>query len=164
MRHSLAGYEELKDLYGKPALIIQVLLPRTIYEQGRNSLLQFLFLLLAAAFVFGAVTLYLLERFVISRIANLTDSITQIGASGNLSARLVVSGNDELAFLGTAINGMLEDLERSQIDRHEGRTRLSVMMEKMPAVLWTTDKDLRFTSGMGAGLETLGDSAQRNDR
>ncbi len=153
---SIAAYEELKDLYGKPAVIIRVLLPRSIYAQGKTSLLQFLLLLLAAAFVFGAVTLYLLERFVISRIGNLTDHITQIGASGDLGARLVVSGKDELAYLGTAINGMLEDLERSQLDRHEGRTRLGVMIERMPAVLWTTDKDLRFTSSMGAGLEALG--------
>ncbi len=153
---SIAAYEELKDLYGKPAVIIRVLLPRSIDAQGQTSLLQFLLLLLAAAFVFGAVTLHLLERFVISRIGNLTDSITQIGASGDLSARLVVAGKDELAYLGTAINSMLEDLERSQLDRHEGRTRLAVMIERMPAVLWTTDKDLRFTSSMGAGLEALG--------
>jgi PAS domain S-box-containing protein len=153
---SIAAYEELKDLYGRPAVIIRVLLPRSIDEQGKTSLLQFLLLLLAAAFVFGAVTLHLLERFVISRIGNLTDSITQIGASGDLSARLVVAGKDELAYLGTAINGMLEDLERSQLDRHEGRTRLAVMIERMPAVLWTTDRELRFTSSMGAGLEALG--------
>jgi PAS domain S-box-containing protein len=153
---SLAGYEELKDLYGKPALIIRVSLPRPIHAQGQTTLLQFLLLLLASAFVFGAVILRLLERVVISRIANLSDSITQIGASGDLSARLVVTGNDELAYLGTAINGMLEDLERSQLERHEGRTRLSVMIERMPAVLWTTDKELRFTSSMGAGLEALG--------
>jgi PAS domain S-box-containing protein len=153
---SLAAYEKVNDIYGKPALMIQVLLPRTIYEQGRTSQLQFLLLLLAAALVFGAVSLYLLERFVISRIADLTENITQIGASGNLSARLEVSGRDELAFLGTAINGMLEDLENSQLDRHEGRTRLGLIMEKMPAVLWTTDRDLRFTSAMGAGLAKLG--------
>ena len=36
---------------------------------------------------------------------------------------------------------MLEDLEKSQIERHEGRTRLAVMIERMPAVLWTTDKE-----------------------
>ena len=156
---SLAAYEKVNDIYGRPVLLAQVLLPRTISDQGRTSMLQFLLLLLAAAFVFGAVTLFLLERFVISPIGDLTENITQIGASGNLSARLEVSGKDELAFLGTAINGMLEDLENSQIDRHEGRTRLSLIMEKMPAVLWTTDKDLRFTSGMGAGLEKLGSSS-----
>ena len=157
--NAVTAYEKIDDIYGKPALLLHVSLPRAIYEQGRASQLQFLLLLVAAALVFGAVTLYLLERFVISRIANLTEDITQIGASGNLSARLEVSGRDELAYLGIAINGMLEDLEKSQIDSHEGRTRLSVMMEKMPAVLWTTDRELRFTSGMGAGLEKLGPQA-----
>jgi PAS domain S-box-containing protein len=158
---SVAAYQKFDDIYGKPALLMQVLLPRTIYRQGRTSQLQFLLLLIAAALVFGAVTLFLLERFVISRIANLAEDITQIGASGNLSERLKVSGHDELAFLGTAVNGMLEDLEKSQIDRHEGRTRLAVILEKMPAVLWTTDKELRFTSGLGAGLEKLGDQSSR---
>jgi len=153
---SLAAYQELDDIYGRPALLIRVLLPRTIYEQGHTSLVQFLLLLIAAGFVFGAVTLYLLERVVISRIANLTENITQIGASGDLSARLDVPGHDELAFLGVAINGMLEDLEKSQIERHEGRARLAVMIERMPAVLWTTDKELRYTSSMGAGLDSLG--------
>ncbi len=153
---SLAAYQVLDDIYGRPALLIRVLLPRTIYEQGQTSLVQFLLLLVAAGFVFGAVTLYLLERVVISRIANLTENITQIGASGDLSARLDVPGQDELAFLGVAINGMLEDLEKSQIERHQGRARLAVMIERMPAVLWTTDKELRYTSSMGAGLDSLG--------
>ena len=153
---SLAAYQELDDIYGRPALLIRVLLPRTIYEQGHTSLVQFLLLLIAAGFVFGAATLYLLERVVISRIANLTENITQIGASGDLSARLDVPGHDELAFLGVAINGMLEDLEKSQIERHEGRARLAMMIERMPAVLWTTDKQLRYTSSMGAGLDSLG--------
>ena len=153
---SLAAYQELDDIYGRPTVILRVLLPRTIYEQGHTSLLQFLLLLIAAGFVFGAATLYLLERFVISRIANLTEHITRIGASGDLAARLDVPGHDELAFLGVAINGMLEDLEKSQIERHEGRARLAVMIERMPAVLWTTDKELRYTSSMGAGLDSLG--------
>jgi PAS domain S-box-containing protein len=153
---SLAAYQVLDDIYGRPAIIIRVLLPRTIYEQGHTSLLQFLLLLIAAGFVFGAATLYLLERFVISRIANLTENITQIGASGDLAARLDVPGHDELAFLGVAINGMLEDLEKSQIERHEGRARLAVILERMPAILWTTDKELRYTSSMGAALDSLG--------
>src|SRR5580700_9293214 len=153
---SLAAYQVVEDIYGRPTVIIRVLLPRTIYEQGNTSLVQFLLLLVAAGFVFGAVTLYLLERVVISRIANLTENITGIGASGDLSARVDVPGQDELAFLGVAINGMLEDLEKSQIERHEGRARLALMIERMPAVLWTTDKELRYTSSMGAGLDSLG--------
>jgi PAS domain S-box-containing protein len=153
---SLAAYQELHDIYGKPVAILRVLLPRKIYAQGRNSLLQFLLLLLAAGAAFGSVTMLLLERFVISRVGKLSDDITQIGASGDLGRRLSVSGNDELANLGDTINGMLEDLERVQSERQQERARLAVMVEKMPAVLWTADSQLHITSAMGAGLEALG--------
>jgi PAS domain S-box-containing protein len=155
-QESVAAYEELLDIYGKPALIIRILLPRRIYEQGQTSLLQFLLLLLAAGLVFGAVTLYMLERTVLSRIANLTEHITEIGTSGDLSARLTVSGRDEISYLGESINGMLEDLERTQKERQAGEARLGVMIENMPAVLWTTDIELRFTSSIGAGLQAIG--------
>ena len=155
-RGSLAAFQELYDINGQPAAILRVLLPRRIYEQGQASLLQFLLLLLAAGMVFGAITMYMLERFVISRVGHLSDDITQIGASGDLGRRLHVSGHDELANLGDTINGMLEDLERVQFERHQERARLAVMVEKMPAVLWTTDAGLKITSAMGAGLDALG--------
>jgi len=153
---SIAAYKAVTDVYGKPAVVFRALLPRQIYQQGQTTLLQFFLLLLAASLAFGAVTLYLLERTVLSRVANLSESITRIGTSGDLSGRLEVAGKDELAFLGGAINGMLEDLGKAQVERHEGRTRLDLMIDKMPAVLWTTDKDLRFTSSVGAALESLG--------
>jgi diguanylate cyclase (GGDEF)-like protein/PAS domain S-box-containing protein len=44
---------------------------------------------------------------------------------------------------------IFEDLRNSE-------TRLQVMVEQMPAVLWTTDCDLRYTLSLGAGLAALG--------
>jgi PAS domain S-box-containing protein len=35
-------------------------------------------------------------------------------------------------------------------------TRLRLLTQQVPAVLWTTDTELRVTSGMGAGLRALG--------
>jgi diguanylate cyclase (GGDEF)-like protein/PAS domain S-box-containing protein len=34
--------------------------------------------------------------------------------------------------------------------------RLRLLMEQMPALVWTTDRDMRFTSGLGAGLAAFG--------
>lgn len=152
---SLAAYRELADIYGRPAAIMRVVLPRSIYQQSHTSLLQILLLLLAAVLFFGALTLYLIERTILSRVAKLTEDITQVGASGDLSARIIVHGDDELAYLGSSLNAMLEDLEKAQTERHVGRARLGLMIEKMPAVLWSTDRELRFTSSVGAGLEAL---------
>ena len=154
--NSLAAFEELTDIAGNPAFILRVDLSREIYQQAQTTLVQYLLLLLAAGFAFGAVTLYLIERTVLSRVAHLSERITQIGTSGDLSGRVAVQGHDELSFLGDAVNGMLEDLQHAELERDEGRARLSMIIEKMPAVLWTTDQDLRLTSSVGAGLEHIG--------
>jgi PAS domain S-box-containing protein len=152
----MAAYEPLLDLYGKPVAIMRVEMPRKIYEQGQTSIVQFLLLLLATGFVFGAAMLYLLERFVLSRVAALSENVLKIGAAGVMSARIEASGKDELAFLGASINGMLDDLEKGEVERNRERARLAVMLENVPAVLWTTDAQLTITSAMGAGLNGVG--------
>ena len=38
----------------------------------------------------------------------------------------------------------------------ESEERLRLLIGQMPAVLWTTDRELRFTSSVGGGLESLG--------
>lgn len=57
------------------------------------------------------------------------------------------------------LDGVLSDVsERRRADEalRESESRQRVLIEQMPAILWTTDRDLRFTSGVGAGLATLG--------
>ena len=46
--------------------------------------------------------------------------------------------------------------KRAEEDRRENEARLHVLIEQLPAVLWTVDRDLRFTSMLGAGLARLG--------
>jgi PAS domain S-box-containing protein len=41
---------------------------------------------------------------------------------------------------------------------HEKEEALRVLVTQMPAVLWTTDLDLRFTEGTGAGRAALGET------
>lgn len=55
----------------------------------------------------------------------------------------------------------LEGQIAAERDRHEQalrerESRLRVLTEQVPAVLWTTDRDLRFTTSMGSGLKFLG--------
>ncbi len=46
--------------------------------------------------------------------------------------------------------------KRDQAMLADRERRLAVLIQQMPAVLWTTDSELRFTSSVGAGLEQLG--------
>jgi diguanylate cyclase (GGDEF)-like protein/PAS domain S-box-containing protein len=57
--------------------------------------------------------------------------------------------------IGGALGLSLENLRQGEKLR-KSEAHLQVMVEQMPAVLWTTDTELRFTSSVGAGLAGLG--------
>lgn len=109
----MAGYTLLKDIEGKPALLLQVNIPREIYQQGQISLRYLILSLLVVGIIFSAVTLLLLERMVLSRLANLSKNVKQIGSSSDLSLRVAVTGKDELTSLAETINSMLSALDIS---------------------------------------------------
>ena len=114
---SVAGYALLTDIYGKPALLLRVSLPRIIYPQGQATWRYLVFSLLTAGIVFGVITLLLLEKSVLSRLSCLSQSVRRIGASGDLSVRVSLGGRDELSHLSDDINRMLEAVERARGER-----------------------------------------------
>jgi len=50
----------------------------------------------------------------------------------------------------------ITERKRAEEEARERETRLRLLADQIPAVLWTTDRDLRFTSSMGSGLRQLG--------
>jgi sensor domain CHASE-containing protein len=58
---NVAGYGLFKDIYGKDDLILRAVMSRKIMHQGEASLFHFLVSLLMAGFVFGLVTMLLME-------------------------------------------------------------------------------------------------------
>jgi PAS domain S-box-containing protein len=133
---SVIGYAQLTDIYEKPALVLRVDMPRSIYQQGWASLLYLTTSLVAAALVFGAVTTLLLERQIISRLTALGQRVSSVGASGDLSARVAMAGQDELSRLAGDINGMLSNLEHSQRERQESEERYHNLVETLPEAIF----------------------------
>lgn len=110
---AIAGYTLLQDIYGKPALLLRVDIPREIYQQGKLSLRYLVLSLLGAGIAFSIGVLLLLEKMVLFRLAHLSSGVGHIGTSNDLSMRVGVTGNDELTSLGNTVNSMLEALESS---------------------------------------------------
>ena len=50
----------------------------------------------------------------------------------------------------------ITDRKRAEDELRDNEARLRVLIEQMPALLWTMDAELRFTSSSGAGLASLG--------
>jgi signal transduction histidine kinase/DNA-binding response OmpR family regulator len=120
----IAGYTMVRDIYGKPALLLRVALPRPIYEQGQVSTQYQLISLLVVGLVFGIVTFILLEKLVLARLARLSMDVSRIGSTGDLSVRTPVTGKDELAHLAIEINSMLSAIEHAQTGRQQAEAAL----------------------------------------
>jgi signal transduction histidine kinase/DNA-binding response OmpR family regulator len=118
---TIASYTRLRDIYGKPVLLLKVEMPRAIYQQGRLSQFYFLGALLVAGVLFGIVVQVSLEKSVIARLGALNSTVSAIASSGDASARVSSAGYDEIGSLSAAINRMLQSLEQSQQKEHEAR-------------------------------------------
>jgi PAS domain S-box-containing protein len=135
-KDSVAGYALLRDIHNKPSLILRVDMDRDTYKQGQASVTYFILSLLATSLIFGVVTLFVLEKYVLSRLDRLGKSVSMIGDSGSLSSRIVMAGNDELAELGREINKMLEELQQSERALRHSEERLKLAVDGANLGLW----------------------------
>jgi signal transduction histidine kinase/CheY-like chemotaxis protein len=110
----IASYISLSDIYGKPALMLRIEMPRAIYHEGRRSQVYVATATLCIVVIGGLIIMWLLEKSVLSRLAELDSSVAGIGARSDLAARVASSGSDEITTLAQGINRMLESLEVSQ--------------------------------------------------
>jgi signal transduction histidine kinase len=131
----VAGYLLVTDLQSKPALILKIELPRTVYLQGKSTVLYLMLWMIAAGIVFNGTMYLLLERTVLSRLAQLSRGVEAIGRLGRISARVHVEGNDELTTLGRAINQTFDALENAEESLRKTNAELEYRVRKRTAEL-----------------------------
>lgn len=152
---SVEGYALLKDVYGTPALVLGIEMPRLIYSQGRYSLNYFLLALLATGFLFALVINGQLDRSVLSRLALLSSEVGKIAKSGDHGERLTVRGKDELFRVADAINGMLSSLDLSMKEimaAKEHSAKLDSARSYLESIINTTD-DAIILSNMDGDIQ-----------
>ncbi len=121
----VAGYTFMKDVYGKPVLMMKAVMPRDIYKQGLATMRYFTASLHLAGLVVGVLAVLLLENQILSRITRLSKSIRGITESGDLSGRISIRGRDELSRLTEDINCMIETAEHSTQELRESQEQLA---------------------------------------
>jgi PAS domain S-box-containing protein len=140
---SIAAYKVLNDIYGNPAIILRVESSRELYQQGQATMLYFIESILAIGIVFGVVTLLFLERSVLSPLSGLSNNVSRIEISGDLSERVLIKEkeNDELGNLADDINGMLESLEQSTENLRKSEEKNKAFIDAIPDMMLQLGKD-----------------------
>jgi signal transduction histidine kinase len=113
---SMAGYFLLQDIYGNPAIVFRLTMPRTLYTKSVATMRYFLLAIMGFALLCAGVFTQSVRRGVVSRVARVAEFMSNIGATRDLSKRLTVQGNDEIARLAENINTTVEALEKAEGD------------------------------------------------
>jgi signal transduction histidine kinase/sensor domain CHASE-containing protein/CheY-like chemotaxis protein len=134
--NSIAGYALISGIDGKPALLLQTVVPRSIDQQGRATFVFLMIALVLVAVVFGALSLALMERLVLTRLVDLGQKLAAIGSSGDPAARVPITGRDELTDLGGSINQMLDALCRTEEARRQSDARYQAFVQQSAEGIW----------------------------
>ena len=144
----ISGFGLLQDLEGRPAMVIRVVQDREIAAQGRAITRYLLILLVSAVAVTALAVQLLLERGVISRLAALGDGLREIGRLADTSARVAVSGHDEVAQLAAGINGMLTALQSAEASMRASEARYRAVVEDQVELIcrWRPSGEIVFSN------------------
>ncbi len=130
----ISGYALLRGSESEP-LLLRVEFPRDIHRQGEATARYFIMWLIAIGVIFSGVVLLVLQGTVLSRLQQLSAGVLAIGTGGGSAARVPVRGRDQIAYLGAAINGMLDALEGSTSLLHKSEQRNEAFLDAIPDLI-----------------------------
>jgi two-component sensor histidine kinase/sensor domain CHASE-containing protein len=137
----LSAYSIMRDVTGAPAIVFRVDAPRDIHQQGVLTMRYFYAWLLFIGVVFGAVVLLFVQWRILAPLFRLSAGVLAVGTGGDSTRRVPAAGKDQIAYLGAAINGMLDARERSTEQLRASERRNNAFLDAAPDAIFRVTRD-----------------------
>jgi len=138
------GQTVIRDIYGNDAILLTIVTPRGIYQQGKATILTFILLQLAIILVVGIFGIIALDRGVFARMNAINADIAAITSKTGDVTRIRAGGCDELSRLAVAMNALLDQIEKNQADLLESEEKFRSIVESSPNLIWELDAEGKF--------------------
>jgi two-component sensor histidine kinase/sensor domain CHASE-containing protein len=138
---TVSSYMQIDDVLGRPAVLVRVDSPRDITQRGASTMLYYFFWLLFIGVGFAAVVLLTVEYTVLSRLVYLGKSVLAIGTGGDARRRIEIRGRDQIAYIGAAINGMLDAQAQATEKLRASERRVEAFLDAVPDVIFRVTRD-----------------------
>lgn len=141
---TVAGYHVMEDVYGQPGLILKTEMRRDIYLQGQATFRYLMAAFLTSGLWIGAALLFGLNKGLLSRLIYLDQSVKTIAANADLTARVPVTGRDELSSLASTVNNLLAGRQQSEESLRRAYQNLETMVADRTAALSEANRRLEM--------------------
>lgn len=116
----LTVYHLLKDLGGNPAVVLHIETDNRIFKVITRHVMTFNVNVVAVVILLGLMLYFGIRSHIIRRVLYISDSMKRIEGLEDLSTRIKIKGKhggDEITYLVTTINAMLDKLEQEKNQR-----------------------------------------------
>jgi signal transduction histidine kinase/sensor domain CHASE-containing protein len=135
------SYCKVLDPQGKPVVVLTVTAPRTVYLQGRRTVVLALGGIAVVGLFLGLVGWLALRKVVLARLARLSSQVSRIGSGTDGIARVDVGPPDELGLLARLTNEMLDSKEKQSDELKLAHEELISLMSSVPFALILFDAE-----------------------
>jgi diguanylate cyclase (GGDEF)-like protein/putative nucleotidyltransferase with HDIG domain len=110
--HTIAGTQTINDIYGRPALTLQVRSPRVTFEEGKAAVMRYLIVVLGLVLALGLALWVALGSWILAPLRRLVAQVRGLASRPTraLGDRIAVGKGTEFAALGSEINNLLDEL------------------------------------------------------
>ena len=154
-KERVAGYLELRDISGQPAVIIRADFPRDLYLHGESTLNYMYLFLLFTGLLTGIGIKFALDRLFISRLVEIDDFVTKVRSEKDLSKRLFLKDNDELYRLSKEINEMLNEIDLAEQELKAQEREKKVLLDSLNELVVFVNPEMRIIWANKAALKNM---------
>ena len=122
----MVGVTAITGIENKPSIIlVDIQTSRPVYLQVQQSILIVAGAIILLSILFLLIVQLLLQRFVLAPLSTLDDDIKSISKTKDLSLRMPVKGDEEIASMTQSLNAMLAVIESQRNELDAARKDLS---------------------------------------
>ena len=111
----ISGYLIIEDVFGKPAVVVRTDIQRDIALQGKETMMNLIYLILGFEIITAILNYWLLTKVVLKKVLGIAKDIEVLEKSQSTEDRLSVGkANDEVDNLRSKINALLDSLKTSK--------------------------------------------------
>lgn len=129
VKSTVEGYLDISDLTGEKKITIKMVMPRSIYNSGLETISYFISAIFLSGSIILAMLMFLIQKILLDPINKLSGKYAEIDLKCNTDTKLFTDRGDEIGRLARSFNSLIEML-KNKLNEREAAEKSLVLAKK----------------------------------